>query len=146
MPYATQQDLIDRYGADEIRAVSDRSQPPLDAIDAAVVAKALADAREEIDGYLAKRYQLPLAVGGAAPVPGVLVGLASDIARFRLHRHIPPEDVEAGYARAVKRLQEIAAGQFLLQIAGVQPVQGGTDIAMLEAPPRMFTAKSLMGF
>lgn len=142
MPYATQQDLADRYGADELRAVSDRADPPLGAIDAAVVAKALGDASEEIDGYLAKRYQLPI----AAPVPGVLVGLACDIARFRLHRHIPPDDVKDAYTRAVKRLQEIAGGSFLLQIAGVQPVQGGTDIAMLEAPARVFTAKSMQGF
>jgi phage gp36-like protein len=142
MPYATQQDLVDRYGADEIRAVSDRADPPLDAIDAAVVAKALADAGEEIDGYLAKRYALPI----AGTVPPVLTTLACEIARFRLQRNIPSEDLSNGYTRAIKRLQEIAAGQFVLQLAGTEPAGGGQATAEIEVPPRLFTRDTMTGF
>lgn len=142
MAYATTQDLIDRFGEDEIRAVSDRADPPAGAIDQDVVAKAVSDASEEIDGYLAKRYALPI----AGTVPAVLVQLASDIARLRLHRHIPPDDVKDAYTRAVKRLQEIAAGDFILQLDGVEPKQGGINTAEIASPPRVFSSESMKGF
>ena len=61
MTYTSQADLVDRYGTDMLVDLTDRETPPADAIDAAVVARALDDTDAAIDGFLLGRYALPLA-------------------------------------------------------------------------------------
>jgi phage gp36-like protein len=75
--YATLQTLIDRYGQDQLLVLADRDADG--EIDTDITDRALADAEAEIDGYLATRYELPLAT-----VPPVLSRLAADIALYRL--------------------------------------------------------------
>lgn len=60
MAYATRQDIIDRYGEDELIVAADHDEDGV--ADATVVEQGLADASDEIDAYLAGRYTLPLAV------------------------------------------------------------------------------------
>jgi hypothetical protein len=86
MAYATQQNLIDRFGERELIELTDRADPPTGAIDAAVVTKALADADGAINGYLAVKYQLPI-----SPVPVMFERFGCDIARYYLRgpRHRP---------------------------------------------------------
>lgn len=103
MPYATQQDLVDRFGETEIIQLSDRGNNG--AIDTAVVAAKLADADAEVDGYLAGRYTLPL-----EPVPRVLVRVACDIARYHLYDDRATEQVTTRYRDAVRLLEQIAKG------------------------------------
>ena len=71
MTYASQQDLIDRFGETELKQLTDRDLD--DAIDAVVVEQALADADKTIDAYIGRRYDLPL-----ASTPALLIGLACD--------------------------------------------------------------------
>lgn len=103
MAYASQQDLVDRFGADELVELTNRAGG--DTIDAAVVAKALADADALIDPYLAGRYAVPV-----SPVPPLLVRLAADIARFLLHGKAATDSVNRAYDNALKLLAEIARG------------------------------------
>jgi len=144
MPYAAQQDLVDRFGAAEIIQLSDRADPPAGAIDAIVVGKALTDADELINGYLAGRYAVPV----AAPVPAVLLALACDIARYRLHIHEPPEMVRKNYEDAIRRLKDIADGTLVLQVAGVEAAQTSPASNAVEyaGPERVFSNDSLSGF
>lgn len=133
--YATAADLAARYGAD-IDQLADRDGDGL--ADADVVAAVLADVGAEMDGYLAVRYQLPL----AAPVPLLLNRLACVLARERLAYQA---GVELGQDAAIRReaeaarrmLSDLAAGRASLGAvpapatgAGrVQIVSGGRDWA-----------------
>ncbi|MCM0018508.1 MAG: DUF1320 domain-containing protein [Tagaea sp.] len=142
MPYATQADLIDRYGTETIRDLSDRATPPAGAIDAGVVAKALESASDEIDGYLRGRYALPL----AQPFPRPLVAAACEIAFHRLHPQLVPQDVKDAYASALARLKEISNGVFKLDLAPAPSATSGADDVTLAGPGRVFDAHSMRAF
>lgn len=109
MAYCTQQDMIDRFGSDELVELTDRTQ--LGEIDVAVLNAAIADATGDIDMYLSVRYALPLTV-----TPAVLTRLCCDIARFYLHGHAPPDTVSDRHGAAIDLLQSIAKGDIDLAV------------------------------
>jgi phage gp36-like protein len=133
MSYATLQQLIDRYGQDVIVQVTDRATPPAGAIDQDVVDRALADTAALIDGYLAGRYQLPLAT-----TPSLVIDLALQIAIYKLHRFAPDEKIKADYDAAMKMLRELAQGIVRLDVAGIEPESAGKNDVLVESPDRMF--------
>ena len=57
MAYCTTDNLIDRYGADELLRLTDRDNNGF--IDEQAVSAAIEDASDLIDGYLGGRYTLP---------------------------------------------------------------------------------------
>lgn len=79
MTYATQQDMVDRFGESDLVRLTDRADPPLDAVDATVLLRAQEDAKAVIDSYVAARYTLPL-----SPVPLVLKRCECDLAYVQL--------------------------------------------------------------
>lgn len=103
MPYATQSDLEERFGPQELAQLTDRVDGLMP--DPAVVARAIADAEAEIDGYLAARYAVPLGT-----VPAVLVRLTCDIARYRLYDDRVTEAVRTRYTDAIAFLRAVAKG------------------------------------
>ena len=133
MTYATQQDLIDRFGEEELVQLTARAGGST--IDATVVAKALADADAEIDSYLAARYTLPLVT-----VPEVVARLAADMARFYIYDDRATEQVSKRYDNAVKLLKSIASGAVTLGVdsQNAQPVTEGG--AQIDANDRVFTS------
>jgi phage gp36-like protein len=135
MTYAVQQDLIDRFGDAELKQVADRNADGV--IDAAVVNAALADADLVIDGYVGKRYDLPL-----ASAPALLKTLACDIARHRLHKDAPPEVVAKNYDVALRQLRDIADGRLALDVAGSEPARDGATVRK-SGPDRAFTSETL---
>lgn len=120
MPYATQQDLVDRFGQSEIAQLTDRAAGTT--IDAAVVGKALQDADDEINGYLAVRYALPLAAA-----PKILSRLACDIARYFLHEDRATEIVAQRHKDAIAYLRDVSSGRVSLGLdaANQEPAQAG---------------------
>lgn len=120
MSYATKQNLIDRYGSDELLQLTDRTN--IGSIDDIVITRALVDADAEINGYLATRYTLPL-----LPVPTGLEKLACDIARYRLYEDRVTETVAQRYKDAIRFLQEVSSGKASLgpDAANAQPVATG---------------------
>lgn len=116
MPYASQQNLIDRFGEDELIQLTDRTNTNL--INATVIARALADADAEINGYLSSKYKLPL-----SPVPGVLEKLACDIARYQLYENAVTEIVKRRYEDVIRYLKDVVSGKASLgpDINNVQP-------------------------
>lgn len=139
MTYATQQNLLDRYGEQELIELTDRAN--LGVIDAAVLAQALADADAEINGYLAGRYALPLAT-----TPVVLVRAACDIARFNLHKDAAPELVQKRRDDAVKFLALVGQGKIGLGLdaaAETAPATGGPQHA---GGARVFDRGSLQDY
>lgn len=105
MNYCTQQDLITRYGQDELIQLSDKQQN-LGVIDESVVAAAIADADSLIDGYVGSRF--PNQVN---PYPRSLVRISCEIARYYLYENIVPDDVKDRYNEAVKSLKAISKGE-----------------------------------
>lgn len=121
MTYATQSDLEARFSAAELQQLTDREN--IGAIDAGVVAEALADADSEIDSYIGARYVLPLVV-----VPDVLVGCACDIARYYLYEDHPTETVIRRYEKRLAWLKLVADPKSGVELPG-QPDRSGEGAA-----------------
>ena len=138
MTYATQQDLENRFGEDDIRQLADRDGDGV--ADAAIVTDALTDADETINTYLALQYDLPL-----SPVPAALVRIASAIAYCYLFKSDPPEGVRKDHDAAIGTLRDIAAGRARLDVAGDEPEPAG-QVVMTDGPGRVFDRDTLKGF
>lgn len=104
MTYATLPDLILRYGERQVIQLTDRADPPARLVDAQVAGGALTYADNTIDGYIAKRYRLPLSQ--AQPI---LTELALDLAWYRLQTE-PTRDTTDRYNAAIRSLKDIASG------------------------------------
>lgn len=140
MTYATRQDLIDRFGEDELIGLTSRHGAL--AIDEDVLSRALVDADAEINGYLAGRYSLPL-----EHVPTILPRLAADIARYRLQEDRVTEAVATRYKDAVAFLRAVAKGEVLLGLdADGQQAPSAGAVPAFSSPGRVFTADSLKGY
>jgi phage gp36-like protein len=133
MAYATQSDLVVRFGSAELAQLTDPvagAQP-----DASVIARALADADAQVDLALSKRYALPLAT-----VPAVLVRIAADIARYLLWNDRATEQVRARYKDACVLLDRIAAGDVQLgEAAALAPATAAAAAVVARAPTRRWT-------
>lgn len=143
MPYATQQDLVDRFGATELIQLTDRTNTPVSTIDSVVVNRALDDASAFIDTYLTKVARLPLDV-----VPAALVRLTADIARYYLHGKAAEKDgpVERAYNDAADWLRDVSRGLVELSTGGETPPPAGGGSVKSSAPGRVFTRDSLRSF
>lgn len=141
MTYATQALLVGRFGERLLLQVADRADPPAGAIDAGVVARALADTDAMIDGYLAGRYVLPLEA-----TPPLLVDLAAAIAIYKLHIFAPEQKIADDYKDAVATLSKISTGTVKLPVAGVEPAGAGSAGVVTIDRERDFTPENLKGF
>lgn len=142
MAYATLQDLIDRFGQNELIQRTDRTNKPASTIDQIVVQRALDDATALINGYLAKLYTLPV-----SPVPDVLVKVTADVARYYLHGSAVDKDgpVAAAHAQGLKWLRDVSTGLVQLETAGVAMPQAGGGQVRTSGPDRVMTRDSLRG-
>lgn len=138
MTYATQTDLIERFGELELAQRTNRVDGAT--IDTVVLGRALADADAEIDSYLATRYTLPL-----SSTPLVVNRLACDITRYRLFDDGVPETVRERYLDAVSVLKRLASGDMLLEGMAAAAV-AGVDTAYFSFAPRQMSDENLRGF
>lgn len=141
MPYATTDQLIERFGERMLIDLSDRANPPSGAIDAAVVARALSDTDAVIDGYLAGRYALPL-----GDVPPQVLDLALSIAIYKLHPEAPSTKIENDYRDALKALVQISNGTIRLPAAGIEPAGAVSSGVQAIDRDRDLTPEGLNGF
>ena len=123
MAYATLEQLASLFGAEEIRALSDRAGTG--ARDEEVVRDALERASSEVDSYLADRYATPLT--GEVPVPAVVVSVTGDIARYRL---------TGGDVRESDPIRQryVQALHWLRDVAGLPPAEETAGGAVLVEP------------
>jgi phage gp36-like protein len=141
MSYASQSDLVERFGESMLIDLTDRADPPAGVIDAGVVSKALDDADAMIDGYLLGRYALPLPT-----TPNLLNDLAKAIAVYKLHRDAVSEKIAADYKNAEKMLALIADGTIRLNVAGVEPASSGASGVRTTDRERPLTPENMKGF
>lgn len=142
MTYATLQLLTDRVGEAMLVALTDRGEVPLGVVDAVVVNRALADADAMINGYLAGRYTLPLAV-----TPALIADVAGAVALWKLHVTEPEAKIKADYDAAIRTLRDIAQGVISIPDAtGLAPASSGASGVQYIDRDRPFTPESMTGF
>lgn len=134
--YCTKQDMIDRFGTTELIQRTDRLG--LGVIDDTVLNQSISDATAEIDAYLSG-FTLPSA-------STVLVGIACDIARYRLHDDQilysdlgkPISQIAIRYERWLVYLKDVAQGKIKLSpdVSGVAVESG--DMASMQSSNRIF--------
>ncbi len=140
MTYATLDQLTTRFGEVMLLQLTDRASPPAGAIDEDVVAQALSETDAAIDGYLAGRYALPLAV-----TPALLVPIALAIAIYRLHPYSPEDKITADYKAAIADLDRIAKGTIRLPVAGLEPQGAASSGVVTIDRERDFTPENMRG-
>lgn len=162
MPYVTLPQLAELPGALELAQVAsdahqgvvdaalmeltllggDRSSYEADLVAAADQAKArivqaILEADGLIDGYLGKRYTLPL----PSP-PGILVTWARAIARYKLHQdrisNEQSDPIARDYRDALKFLREVAKGDFSLGLEDPESQALGEGEIRIDAGKKVF--------
>jgi phage gp36-like protein len=108
--YATRADLAKRFGERETALLEDPDNSGVPS--SAVSISALADASDEADSYVSVRFTLPL-----PSIPQPLVRAVCDIARFRLYKDRPTDEVTYRYERTIKWLEQLATGKVMLTFA-----------------------------
>lgn len=122
----------------EVVALTNLDDPAATTTDETELQQALDAATAEIDLYLARRYTLPLST-----VPEVLVQFCVDIARYRLDRNQPDEDVRQRYEDAIRALERIGDGKVDLPIP--EPTQSA-GMPSYTSPTRVWGSTELSGW
>jgi phage gp36-like protein len=113
MTYCTVDDLLRLYlSNDQLIQLTDDAGTGV--VDPDKVDAAIADAQEEIDGYLRGRLgPLPL-----NPVPALIVSIATAISAYKLYRRrlnlTCPDSCTADYKDAIKKLEKIQEGKITI--------------------------------
>lgn len=132
MGYCTQVDMVNRFGAEELIQLTDRTNAGV--IDTTVLDAAIADASAEMDGYLGGRYTLPLIT-----VPVVLSRLCADMVRYYLYDDVPLDQVRQRYEDAIAFLRRVASGQVTLGLATDGKAATPSDGAEMQSGGRVFS-------
>lgn len=141
MAYCTQTDIIHAIGEETLLQLTDDDNVGMIAEEH--VARAIASADAEIDGYCAVKYAVPFAT-----VPAIVAALAIEIAVYHLYkRRTVPEKIEKAYDKALARLKDIARGLLSL---GVDPPPAASAAGGAESNKtvndRIFTRGKMTGF
>lgn len=163
--YATVDDLVAHAPHGELEDLTDFDNSPAAVVDVNRAQRALDGAMAEMDGYIGRRFSLPLR-GCAKPpaVPGgdveyvtptLLVSICCDIARYKLHRRLAPDsEPYLRYKKAVQMLEKIAVGDMQVPCrwggtAGIPlgtDAQSGGDETLFEFSPRAVTDAEMDAF
>lgn len=141
MPYATHADMTARFGEPDLILLTERSDSPQDVINTDILEQAINDASAEIDGYLAGRYTLPLAV-----VPSVLKRICCDVARYFLGTDNAPEHVTERYKNAIKFLSAVGKGELSLGVSDSGAKAQTDDTAIMQSAGSVFARNKSKGF
>lgn len=138
--YATQADLLDRYGEAELQQLA----PAVGGgVDAARVARACADAGDMADGYLRARHALPLTA-----VPPLLRRLTAALARYDLHLggdRQPTEQVTKDRDQAIAFLRDVQSGRADLGLDPLGAEPAGDARQVLHRPGMPTVTDELLG-
>lgn len=141
MPYVTLAQLIERYGEPALIAVTDRGEFATGVVNEAAIDRAIADADALIDGYLVRKYALPLAE--AQPL---LVKIAGSLVFYDLHTFQPDEKIVNEQKLALAQLRDIASGTVALTVAGLEADNVSGSGARITDRDRLMTQDNMKGF
>ncbi len=140
MAYATEQDMLDYFGSEQLLIAADRDADGT--ADTDVVDTGITAATEEIDSYLAVRYDLPLAA-----VPGVLTRVCCDLAMYHMSvgHHSMTEDKKERYNNGVKWLRALAKGEVTLGPEEEEVSAQDEVVVSTDSEVRLFTRTKMAG-
>lgn len=137
MAYCTAQDVIDRFGEDELIRLTAQANEFGEygtEVNQTQLDRALSDASATIDSYLASRYPLPM-----ANVLPILNRLACDIVRYFLHDVSPLDEVTNRYKEAIRFLEKVSKGEISLGITTDGERPDTVDGATIESAGSVFS-------
>lgn len=111
-----------------------------------IIEGAIADADAEIDGYLSKRYVVPI-----SPAPRVLNKFSKDIAVYNLFSRIGIDESTDQktylnrYNAAIKFLTLVAEGKVSIGAQADDPKAAATTGFLVKSNPQLFTRDRLKG-
>lgn len=141
--YLTAQEYVTRFGEQETINLTDENRTGT--YDSAKVEAAITNAEQEADGYLGKRYTLPL-----SETPAIVKSIVGSLARYDLFSNNRPEAVEKQAAIARSQLKDIARG--LMTLPGATGLIDEQDSSRPssgvagEAPATVFSDTTLSDF
>ena len=138
--YCTVEALINRYGEQELIALTDK-QGETGAVVTQVAQQAIFDADATIDAYLASRFTLPL-----ANVPSVLERLSGDISRYFLYDEQVSEQIAKRYEAAIKVLEQVAKGNVSLGLSEIGIAPQNNDSATISSSGSVWGRQQSKGF
>lgn len=133
MPYATSQDMVESFGSAEMRHLTDVELPRLGGINPVVMARALVNASDLIDGYLVGRYAIPVATP-----PAALRVHCCGMARYLLMTVSQDDRAKMDYANANAYLKSVAAGTVALLPPAQAEVPAGLGPVMFVTGQKVF--------
>ncbi len=125
MAYIVNQDIIDRVGTTAAtQLTSDSGGTP----DSGVLDEVRLSSEGEVNGYLSKRYAVPVDLTAHADLAATLKGFTLDVAEYRLRsrRDSMAEVHEKMYANAKEWLEKVRKGEIPLP-AALTPVSTTAD-------------------
>ena len=138
MAYSAQSDITEQISESDLIELADDTG--VGAVDASVVARAIADADGEIDSYCGSRYAVPF-----SPVPVMIRKLAVDIAVYNLYTRRAvlklPEERQKRYENAVRFLRDLAKGIISLGADAPAEPDSGKPQATSSKDDRIFTTR-----
>lgn len=137
MSYCTIQDMINRFGEDELIQLTDRDG--VGVLDRSSIQQAIDDACAIMDSYIGARYAVPL----ADPVPGDVSVYAADLARCQLYDSDTIDKAEERCERVMRWLRDVAAGRAVLP--GVEPLSEGAAGAVAGGTRRLTFTDAYFG-
>jgi phage gp36-like protein len=150
MSYSTRDEVREMIKDDALNAlIGDNFIENIDereAFMAPLIDAAIGDADAEIDGYLAKRYAVPL-----APAPKVINKFSKDIAVYNLFSRIGiDESTEQKtylnrYNAAIKFLTLVAEGKVSLGVDAEDPATAAATGFSVKSNTRLFSRDSMRG-
>lgn len=125
MAYIINSDIIARVGSNTAVQLSADSG---DVVDAAVLDEVRQSTEGEINGYVGRRYAVPVDLSAHPELAATLKGFALDVAAYRLHARRPPvaEDIRRMREEAIKWLKDVSNGVIVLP-ATVTPASSTSD-------------------
>ncbi len=136
--YATPDNMLSRFGEDELIALTDRTGSG--SIDSERLLSALSDAAATLNGYLAARYPLPLPT-----VPDVLTRLCCDIARYYLYDDAANDQVSKRHDDALKMLKQLSDGVVTLGLPDTQ-LPESSNLAQMQSAGSVWARSKSGGF
>ena len=111
-----------------------------------LIEAAIEDADGEIDGYLAKRYPVPI-----SPTPKVINKFSKDIAVYNLFSRIGIDEASEEknylnrYNAAIKFLTLVAEGKVSVGVSADDPETAAATGFTVKSNPRLFSRQNMQG-
>lgn len=137
--YAQPQDLINRFGKDELVEILPSDIP--EQFNTDLVNIALSDASAYIDSYISQRYKLPL-----VSTPPILNQITCDIARFYYYNNSVTDEVQSRMDMRINWLNQLAKGEVSLEVTEEDQVSTTGSYTKKSSSNRLFTQDSLRTF